>query len=122
MDTEWKLDIRKREDTVLKRMSASRYHSLTAIAGGEEVYFATKLPAGKYTIVSLYKDGFTAFRAALRINFEVNPEKTTYIGNLLFTMPTTINQYKYARFLVEILDVQEETVSYLKWKNDCELG
>jgi len=121
-DTEWDLTIRKREDTVLKRMALSRDHSLSAIAGGEEVYFATKLPQGKYTIVSLTKDGFTSFRAALRINFEVKPGETTFIGNLLLTLPTTVNQYNYTNFLVDILDAQEKTVSYLKEKEGFELG
>jgi len=68
-----------------KRGEVSPRHHLTVTPGQEE-FFATRLPAGNYEFYAM-KPKKTVLLGKLRILFEVQPGKTTYIGRLVARLP-----------------------------------
>ncbi len=63
----------------------SKDYSVQAKRGGDEIIFVTKMPVGNYHFYELYNKGFFGSKSWIKINihFEVQPEKTVYIGRLV---------------------------------------
>jgi len=78
----------------------------------KEEVFIKKLPAGDYQIEKIQKEGFTNLELNLRVNFDVTPKQTTYIGKFTVQFPDRVRMGSPVRTNVE--DAQEETTEKLK--------
>lgn len=117
--TEWHLELQNKNSTFLEKMSPVSGYQISAMAGGEEIPFLTKLPGGTYQFTRIYKGGWTNFEGSLSESFTVTPGVTTYIGKLVVTLPAEVGYS--ARLSTVIEDKQEDTVLLLAKKQGLEI-
>ena len=89
----------------------STTYQITVTPEKEEV-FIKKMPAGKYIISKIHKQGFTNLYANIKINIEVKPGETTYVGKLIVKFPNRLRAG--SKYKIKVEDEQEKTVDALK--------
>lgn len=113
--SQWSFKVDKSDGTFVGRFLKQERHELTAVAGGEESFFVTKLPVGDYVISECYRSGFSPTRMSggLYLHFKVEPGKTIYIGKLVMELPKYNNQY-FMMFNPSVKDEKENALAALK--------
>ena len=118
---DWELIAKNDEDSTFM----PKVYSITAKGDGGEGIFATKLPAGNYTFLSLIQIGalgIPMFTTDANFSFTVQPGEPLYIGRLVVRFsPGTLNTYS-TQIYYNVVDAKDDIAEKAKNLYDIDLN